>query len=79
MFTRLAISVNCDHTWLTSLYGQPNRRASISDDTLQQLAMLHQEPHTHPQLNTRQMCTRDPELPEDLEGCSLFAAPAHFH
>ena len=33
MFTRLAISVNCDHNWFTSSYGPPNRRISISDDT----------------------------------------------
>ena len=33
MFTRLPISVNCHHNWLTSPYGPPNRKASISDDT----------------------------------------------
>ena len=33
MFTRLAISVNCDHNWFTSSYGPPNRRTSNSDDT----------------------------------------------
>ena len=33
MFTRLAISVNCDHNWFTRSYGPPNRRISISDDT----------------------------------------------
>ena len=45
----------------------------------QQLAMLHQEPQTHPQLNPQQRGTRDPEIPEDLEGCALFSAPNHFH
>ena len=45
----------------------------------QQLAMSHQEPQTHPQLNPRQSGTRDPELQEDLGGCALFAAPAHSH
>ena len=34
MFTRLAISVNCDHNWLTNSYGPPSSRVSISDDTL---------------------------------------------
>ena len=34
MFTRLAISVNCDHNWLTNSYGPPNRRTSINDDIL---------------------------------------------
>ena len=33
MFTRLAISVNCDHNWLTYSYGPPNCRTSIKDDT----------------------------------------------
>ena len=33
MFTRLAISVNCFHNWLTNSYGPPNRGTSISDDT----------------------------------------------
>ena len=33
MFTRLAISVNCDHNWLTNSYGPPKRRTSIKDDT----------------------------------------------
>ena len=32
-FTRLAISVNCDHNWFTNSYGPPNRRTSINDDT----------------------------------------------
>ena len=32
VFTRQAISVNCDHKWFTSSYGPPNRRISISDD-----------------------------------------------
>ena len=33
MFTRPAISVNCDHNWLTNSYGPPNRRTSIKEDT----------------------------------------------
>ena len=79
MFTRLAISVNCDHNWFTSSYGPPNRNVSISDDISQQLAMSHQGPQIRPQLNSRQRDTRDPALPEDLRGCALFAAPVHFH
>ena len=45
----------------------------------QQLATLHPGLQSRPKLSPRQRDTRDPELPEDLGGCALFAAPVHFH
>ena len=40
--------------------------------------MSHQGLQSRLQLNPPQSGTLDPELPEDLEGCAPFAAPAHF-
>ena len=33
MFTPLAVSINCDHNWLTNSFGPPSCRTSINDDT----------------------------------------------
>ena len=34
MFTRVAVNVNCDHSWSTSSKDPPNHNTSTSDDTL---------------------------------------------
>ena len=57
---------------------RPIPESQLATTFLQQLAMSHQGLHARLRLNPRQRGTRDPELPEDLEGCAPLAAPAHF-
>ena len=58
---------------------RPNAELRLKTTLSQPLATLHPELQTRPQLSPRQRDTRNPELPEDLGGCALFAAPVPFH
>ena len=58
---------------------RPIAELQLKTTLLQQLATLHPGLQIRPQLNTRERDTRNPELPEDLGGCALFAAPVRFH
>ena len=78
MFTRLAINVNCDHNWLTNSYGPPKRRTSIKDDTFATTGNVASRAPDSSTIKSSAKDTRDPELPEDLGGCALFAAPVRF-
>ena len=58
---------------------RPIAELQLKTTLSQQLATLHPGLQIRLQLNPRQRDTRDPELPEDLGGCALFAAPVRFH
>ena len=58
---------------------RPIAELQLTTTLSQQLATLHLGLQIRPQLSPRQRDTRDSELPEELGGCALFAAPVHFH
>ena len=57
---------------------RPVAESQLATTPSQQQAMSHPGLQTHLGLNPQQRGTPDPELSEDLEGCTPFSAPAHF-
>ena len=58
---------------------RPIAELQLNTTLSQQLATLHPGLQIRHQLSPRQRDTRDPEPPEDLGGCTLFATPVRFH
>ena len=58
---------------------RPVAESQLATTPWQPLALSHQGLQTRLWWDPRQKDTRDPELPEDLGGCALFAAPVRFH